>query len=271
MEKNSIQLLMRFIVPNTTGKLLLPILLFANFWAGAQSGLGEPKTNSTPEKTETKDVFTPDYRIYEELLTRYVSEDGTANIKGLKGDKDFQTVLQSIKLFQPDGNWTREQTMCFWINVYNIHVLKMLCDNYGKKSINEIERPWETPVFKLGLKHNYSLNQIREIIRKKYNDPRIHFALYMGNVSSPPLYNKPYRPESVNKILSERTRSFIADPLFNVITENSMKLNRLFELYKSDFTANVSLYEWVNRFSDVKVNERAAVEYMDFDWTIRTK
>ena len=63
-----------------------------------------------------------------------------------------------------------------------------------------------------------------ETIRKKFNEPRIHFALNCASVGCPALRQKTYRAESLDSQLEEQTKIFLRDASYNKIDLHKKKI-----------------------------------------------
>jgi len=210
-------------------------------------------------------------KTWDDVLSRHVTAAGEVNYAALKADTGFAATVKAIGAMIPEGYWTREQQMAFWINAYNIYTIKLICDHYPVKSINDIDLPWDGLNVLLKDK-KYSLNQLENtIIRKKYNDPRIHFAINCGAKSCPPLYNKAFRAENLNKTLASLTKAFINNSKYNKITANSIQISKIFEWFKDDFANNRTLVSFLNQYSSVQIDASATVAYGEYDWSLNKK
>jgi len=88
--------------------------------------------------------------------------------------------------------WTREQQMAFLINAYNAFTVRKVLTRYPDiKSIWDFGKifgnPFKDEFFSL-LERKRSLDWIeQENLRKKYRDPRVHYALNCASVGCPML------------------------------------------------------------------------------------
>jgi hypothetical protein len=78
-----------------------------------------------------------------------------------------------------------------------------------------------------------------DILRKKFKDPRIHFAIICASLGAPPLPRFAYTGENVQAKLDEQTRKYINSPQGTRIDrpENTLYLYKLFDWYADDFKA----------------------------------
>jgi hypothetical protein len=210
----------------------------------------------------------PDYRSVTPFFQKYISEDGMIDYKELKKNK--LALDQTLQLFvakPPKEDWHRNEKLAYWLNVYNLQLIKLITENYPVKSILDLYggKVWQVKCIKIG-DRSYCLDEIEhDIIRQELKEPRIHFALYSGAMSSPPLLNEAFTPANMNANFEKLTKRFISSKN-NVITDNKVELSMLFDWYKADFKA---LIPFINKYSKTQVRPNAEITYLDFDWRLR--
>lgn len=217
-----------------------------------------------------------DHGPYSELLKKHVSPQGNVNYQGfLKDQKVLDSYLTKLSEQKPSKNWSRNEKMSFWINAYNAFTIKAILNHYPIKSITHIKVPgaeniWKSKFFSIGGKP-MSLDEIENgILRVEFDDPRIHFAINCASISCPILLNEAYTAERLNVQLTEQTKKFLKDSTKNQLSENQVKLSSIFDWFKSDFTKNVSLIDFINKYADVKVSKQASISFMEYDWNLNS-
>ena len=129
--------------------------------------------------------------LWNGLLRKYVNSSGKVNYKGFKSDKSkLDAYLKELENNPIQENWSKAKKMAYWINAYNAFTIKLIVDNYPISSITKLHggKPWDVKWIKLG-GQTYSLNNIEnDILRPKYKDARIHFAVNCAAKSCPPLF-----------------------------------------------------------------------------------
>lgn len=213
----------------------------------------------------------PNHDIWNQLLKIYVSDQGKVNYKGLKQSATrLDVYLKQLVDQAPESGWTKDQELAYWINVYNAFTVKLIVDNYPVKSIMDIDsgKPWDRKWIRIG-GNTYSLSEIEnDVIRKKFNEPRIHFAVNCASVSCPKLLNEAYTADKLNTQLEVQSKAYINNPLHNSITATSASISELFNWYKADFVKGGTLIDFLNRFSEVKLNPTATLAYKQYDWRL---
>ncbi|CAM1351814.1 DUF547 domain-containing protein [Tenacibaculum crassostreae] len=213
---------------------------------------------------------------YNSLLKKYVDAKGNVNYKAFKTDEEkLQTYLDELAATKPQKPWSAAKAKAFWANAYNAYTIKLVLDNYPLKSIMNIKKngknAWEIPFAKVGGK-TYTLNQIEhEILRKKYNDPKIHVAVNCASGSCPKLPNYAFTEDNYESKTTALMKKFVNDTSRNKISEKRLQLSKIFEWFQGDFTKEGSLIDFLNQYSDVKINKKAKISYLEYDWSLNGK
>ena len=210
------------------------------------------------------------HQAFNNLLQKYVSNDGKVNYKGLKNDKAaLETYITTLAKKIPDNTWSKNAALAYWINAYNAFTLKLIVDNYPVKSITNLSggKPWDVKNIELAGK-KYSLNNIEnDIIRPTYKDARIHFAVNCAAVSCPPLSNTAFTEANINDLLNTRTKIFINSSA-NIITASKIRISKIFDWYKADFE---DVPAFINKYSTIKTITITGIEFNEYNWNLNEK
>ena len=226
----------------------------------------QPAMNIVAIPLLEKQQTSADHQLFDQLLAVHVTRDGRVDYAGLQRDSQkLDAYLNILKKGIPE-NAHKHEKLAFWINAYNAFTLKMIIDHYPLKNIRFLYKgqPWEYVWISIkGEMH--SLDDIEHrIIRKEFKEPRIHFAVNCASASCPPLQNRAYTAKNLNKMLEKATKEFINGDE-NTVQNNSLQLSSIFKWYAKDF-GNVIAF--VNRYSSVKVNKNAQINYREYDWSL---
>jgi hypothetical protein len=220
----------------------------------------------------------PSHDVWDKLTKKYVDKSGFVNYKGFKNDRaELNKYLELLSESSPSDKWSRNEQMAFWINAYNAFTVDLILQHYPVSSIKDIgaaikipfvNTPWDIKFIRIG-GNKYDLNNLEHgILRKKFDDPRIHFAVNCASYSCPALRNEAYTAAKLDAQLDDAGRDFLRDPTKNKVSANNPQLSKLFSWYKGDFTKKSSLITFLNKYSSVKINEKADIDYMKYDWTL---
>jgi hypothetical protein len=215
------------------------------------------------------------HQIWSDLLEKYVTEDGNVNYQGFLTDSvALNRYLALLSENPPGNNWSEADRLAYWINVYNAFTVKLILNHYPLKSIKDISdglpmlnSPWDIKFFKIG-DTPFDLNTVEhEILRKQFNEPRIHFAINCASFSCPKLRTEAYEADKLEQQLAEQARDFLNNPEKNLITENEIRLSKIFDWFKNDFTRETDLLAFIKKYYP-SLSTNTEVEYMEYDWTL---
>ncbi|MFT6708403.1 MAG: hypothetical protein ACJATF_003264, partial [Flavobacteriales bacterium] len=209
-----------------------------------------------------------DHSPFDALLRKYVSNSGKVNYKGIKADQSkLDAYLKTLAEKTIQSDWTKAEKMAYWINAYNAFTIKLIVDNYPVKSITDLEggKPWDRKWIKLGTK-TYSLNNIEnDILRPKYKEAAIHFAVNCAAKSCPPLLNRAWTKSNLKSNFKKQATAFINNPNYNKISGGKIEVSKIFDWYKVDFG---NLIDYLNKYAATKIDAGAEIGYMEYDWRL---
>ncbi len=245
--------------------LVSAIALTALFMQSASA-----KSVNDVQKTETEieTVEKADHSAWDQLLRKYVSQTGTVNYKGFKSDqKALKAYLKELRENPVQENWTKAEKMAYWINAYNAFTIQLIVDNYPVSSIMDLHggKAWDVEWIELGNK-KYTLNNIEnDILRPKYKDARIHFAVNCAARSCPPLLNRAWTAANLERYFEQQAKSFINNSRYNKLSSDAVQISKIFEWYAGDFG---NIVDYLNKYAEVKINKNAKVSYLEYDWKL---
>ena len=130
------------------------------------------------------------------------------------------------------------------------------------RSVNDIK------FIKIG-NETYDLNNLEHgIIRKKFDEPRVHFAINCASYSCPALRNEAYTADKLDAQLTDAATSFLADKNKNEFTPDRITISKIFDWFTGDFKKNGSLIDFLNKYAPVKINAKAKIDYKDYLWSL---
>ncbi|WP_291867063.1 DUF547 domain-containing protein [Maribacter sp.] len=208
---------------------------------------------------------------WDSLLKIYVDDDGNVDYKNLKScSPKIISYLETLANNAPTSDWSKNEKLAFYINLYNAATVKLILDNYPLKSIKNISRPWDKEWITIGNKV-LSLGDIEHKILRKMQEPRIHFAINCASYSCPQLKNEAFVSSKVDSQLDEATRNFINDPKRNKITPKEVELSEIFKWFKKDFTNKGTLIDFIKPYTLIKITKQTHINYITYNWSLNEK
>jgi len=249
------------------GLFVITVSLFGSCVSSKGVDFKERKEQEYSVKVENK----IDHSDWDKLLKKHVKENGLVDYKGFKADSDeLNAYVSFLSSKKPNDNWVFEEQLAYFINVYNANTVKLIVDNYPVKSIKDIDAtisPFLKNIITIGDK-KFALADIEKGILQKMNEPRIHFAINCASISCPKLLREAYTAKNVNTLMDIAATEFINSDK-NEISENSAKVSEIFKWYKKDFLKDASsIVNYINKFSDTKINSNVELSYKPYDWDL---
>lgn len=218
---------------------------------------------------------------FDSLLQKHVDDNGSVHYKDFL--QDSTAFYQYIKLLSANHpnkkHWSKEERLAYWINAYNAFTIQLIIEHFPVKSIKDIKdgtafinSVWDISFIKIeGVE--YDLNNIEHnILRKKFDEPRIHASIVCASQSCPRLLNEAFTADKVNQQLQQQMKRFVNDATKNnIISAEKAELSKIFNWFKGDFTKNGSLINYINQFSETKLNEGADISWLDYDWGLNAQ
>lgn len=208
------------------------------------------------------------HNTWNDLLKNYVSKNGNVNYKAFQNNRE--ALLKYIKELgqnMPNKDWTQSDKLAYWINAYNAMTIDLILRHYPIKSIKDIKSPWKQRYWKLGEKW-YNLDEIEHHILRKMEEPRIHFAIVCASISCPNLLNEAFTSTKMGEQMNTVTRNFLNDPTKNNLSDEPIKLSKIFKWFAKDFNQNSTLTKFLNKYSEETVYSSTKKIFMDYNWDL---
>jgi hypothetical protein len=218
-----------------------------------------------------------DNPAYAELLNKYVA-DGWVDYKGFKSKENmldqYLLALEQIQI----KDLSFSQKKAFYINAYNAWTIKLILSAYPEvKSIKDLgsifKSPCKNKIVRIEGK-TLTLDHIEhDILRPKFKDPRVHFAVNCASKSCPPLRPQPYDGDTLNEQLDEMTTAFINDPKSNHMDGNRLYVSAIFKWFAEDFNHDIVDFFLKYARGSLKTEledkkDRIKIKYLDYDWSL---
>lgn len=226
--------------------------------------------------TSTKATAQSEKIFFEKADTFFQShvENGLVDYKKVVREPESLNELLSLAETIKVSTKTPKVYQAFWINMYNLSVIKGIVANY----------PINSPLDKAGFfdKKTYSiagkkitLNDIEnKLLRAQFNnDPRFHFVLVCAGLGCPPIIGEAYTPEKLETQLNRQTKLALNNNAFIKVNAKKKRvgISQIFEWYTGDFTSgNKSLIQFINTYREEKIPEKYKTSYYPYNWKLNS-
>ncbi|MGD9791197.1 MAG: DUF547 domain-containing protein [Phycisphaerales bacterium] len=245
------------------------------------SMFGPPKATLGEAYANTPSGAVFDHSAFDTVLKVHVSASGGfVDYEALKKDAaGLDAYITSIATANID-TLGRDERLAFLINAYNAFTLRLILDHYPVDSIKDIpsDERWDAKRWTIS-GDTYSLNQIEhELIRPKFAEPRIHFALVCAAIGCPPLRNQAYTGSRLEEQLADQSAYVHAHSRWFVLNEakGEIALTALYDWYGGDFTQKASsVAAYAAQFSPdlvrlINAGKEPRVTFLDYSWKLNS-
>ncbi len=173
-----------------------------------------------------------------------------------------------------------EAELAYWINAYNGFTLHAIMAEYPITSV------WKTRDGQFFQRRRHlaggrpiSLDEIEhEILRGRFREPRIHFAINCGSNGCPPMRTAAYEPAALRQTLHDAAVQFLGSE-WNCRIDHPQRrifVSRLFKMYADDFAGEqgstheyrLGVLRFIAQHTGVALERIAAYDviYNTYDW-----
>ncbi len=141
------------------------------------------------------------------------------------------------------GNYSRDEQLAFWINLYNALIVQNVANYYPIQDIKEInispglfsQGPWGAHLITIQ-DTRLTLDEIHDrIIRAVWNDPRTHYALNDATIGCANLSKQVYKGATIDVQLNKAATDYINSLRGTQIIDGKLIVSKMYEWYAEDF------------------------------------
>ncbi len=201
------------------------------------------------------------------LLKKHV-QDNQINYEALVDNLQLDALVNRIaKMDLSDANENTKKA--FYINAYNLLVMKGVTERYPINSVQEINGFFDSRKWTVA-NQKVILNKLeKDWLLKTYKDARFHFVLVCGAVDCPPITNFAYRPDLLESQLNEQTKLALNNPNFLKTNDGDVELSEIFKWYVNDFGGNKSaVLTFINRYRNQRISDDTKISYYTYNWAL---
>jgi len=212
-------------------------------------------------------------KLYDGLLAKYVTPVGVKYAEWKKSATDRQALQKVVDAIAQANVATsgKEDQLAFYLNAYNAWILHEALAKYPTRSVKD-------PLFAffLGKRikvtgEEMSFNHLeKDIVRARFEEPRVHFALNCASRSCPPLNRQAFRGRELESQLEKLSRAFVNSENGVKVSadKKSAQLSKIFDWYKEDFKKEGGVLTFINKRRDVPLSDDVKISYQDYNWSL---
>ena len=171
------------------------------------------------------------------------------------------------------GAWSRAQQIAFLINAYNARTIEKVLTRYPDlKSIWDFGKffgnPFRDEFFGL-LGARMSLDGIEHgILRKRYGEPRVHYAVNCASISCPMLREEAYVAARLEAQLEEQAVRFLSDRSRNRFRDGRLEVSKIFDWFGEDFEPRARYFLRYAEALGLPSGASPRLVFLDYDWSL---
>ena len=228
----------------------------------------------------------PDFTPWDAMLKRYVNERGQVDYAAWQSESylELNTWLESLHSTDLSA-LEREEAIALLINLYNALTIRQVLQKYPIASIRPsflgipnwlaFLRFFSKPVYPLD-GQSRSLNGIEhDLLRARFSEPRIHFALVCASVGCPLLRAEAYEPARLDEQLTDDAHRFIRndDKVRYDPAQQTLYCSKIFKWYETDFlTFAASIPTYIGQYRpELDLSDRVTVQFLPYSWSLNQR
>jgi hypothetical protein len=223
-----------------------------------------------------------------DALLRQNVDRGLVDYDAFARSEEFGRYLGGLATARLDG-LSEADRLAFWINAYNAYTIQLINSHEERESVKNINKtlgflrlkgPWSEKIVRAAGR-TLTLDDVEhEIIRKQFDEPRIHFTLVCAALGCPPLRSEAYTGTRLEEQLEDQARTFLRDsPAKNSVdvAEGTVWVSPILIWYKGDFGgSDEGLGRFLGRYwpdgpeKALLESGRFRLRETEYDWTLNS-
>lgn len=208
------------------------------------------------------------------VLQKYVSAEGKVDYAGIATDRaDFDQYLAYLAATSPKKHPalfpTKDDELAYYINAYNAFAILGVISRPGIKGVNDnLPDFFYFTTYQMGGKKTSLGTLENKIVRKQFQDARVHFALNCQSGGCPRLPAVIFDPKRLGAQLDELTTEFVTNPAkVELRADGKVHISQIFEWYADDFKDAGGPVAYINAHGgSVPTDKEVAI--IPYDWTL---
>jgi hypothetical protein len=263
-------------------------LLAGQAQANAIERLFAPRAESWPfwDSSNGDSTAVVDHGRWDRFLKTYTvaGDDGINRVQyaGVSS-ADRQHLEQYIDDLQqlPIRDYNAAQQLAYWINLYNALTVQLVLQHYPVDSIRDIDispgffadGPWGKPLLNIE-GQALSLNDIEHrILRPRWQDPRLHYALNCASLGCPNLQPAAFRAATMDAMLEQAAAAYVNHPRGASLEDEGLTVSSIYSWFRDDFgDDSAAVIAHLQRYADPPLRDALSattrISGYRYDWAL---
>lgn len=239
------------------------------------------------QSAQTETMSAQDHSAWTAILSDFVMEsDDGVNRFDYARLKDDASARASLNAYietlaaQPISALPDDAQFAAWANLYNALTVQVIIENYPVDSIRDISSglfsrgPWKQDVVTVE-GETLSLDNIEhDILRIRFDDPRVHYAVNCASIGCPNLQTQAWTAETLDEDLNEAARDYVNHPRgVSFRRDGRLEVSSIYRWFREDFggTENgviAHLLQFADDDLAERINARPDIAGHEYDWSL---
>ena len=199
---------------------------------------------------------------------------GGVDYAALKADADAMAQLDQF--LASVAAMPESEGLASWLNAYNASVVKAVVDRYPLGSVRDVPGFFDRVTHRIAGQERTLDAVENQVIRPRFQDARVHFALNCGARSCPALASRAFRAGNLDRTLDGLVRRALRSPLHLRVVDGTLEMSRLFEWFAADFTrGGDTVVAWARRYDARNllggIPDDATPRFRRYDWRLNDR
>ncbi len=243
--------------------------------AGACTVLAQPLTVGPPIDVKVWTTFNGD--DWAHVLATMVDAQGRVDYPSLKANRTsldrYVAILGEVgPTTRPELFNSSAQQLAYYLNAYNALTLFNVVNRWPaiRSVMDERASFFVLTKFKLDGAQTNLYDLENNIIRPRFKEPRVHFALNCASGGCPQLPRVPFDAATLPAQLQREAVKFVHEARNVSVAGDTVTVSNIFTWYQDDFGGDVLAY--VHRVApDLTFPVAASVVVRDYDWALNAQ
>jgi len=205
---------------------------------------------------------------WDEVLQAHARRGGV-DYAALKADAEAMAKLD--RFLASVATMPESAGLADWLNAYNAIVVKSVVEAYPLRTVRDVDGFFDAKRHRVAGAQRTLDDIENRIVRPRFRDARVHFALNCAAKSCPALHGRAFRQGSLDRTLDRLVTRAVANRRHVRVADGELKVSEIFHWFHEDFERDGgSIRGWLeSKGVDLSgVPASAEVGRITYDWRL---
>ncbi|MGB0785267.1 MAG: DUF547 domain-containing protein [Alphaproteobacteria bacterium] len=226
--------------------------------------------------TRSDNLLQVDHSSFQKILDSYLETSSNDNINrfdyrsAINEKATLRSYIAGLEKIDP-ALLSDQEALAYWINFYNAGMIFLVLE-LGEFTNVDRNKPYFflTNHFEV-MGTAISLDHIEnQIIRRQWDEPRIHYALNCASLSCPNLQALVFEGNSLNSQLDYAATEYINHPRgVGGLEGKRLGVSQIYNWFSQDFgSTDAETIQHISSYTDNNYGEAQRLRFIPYDWSL---